>query len=345
MRRVNAIAAAALAAVAALTAVMSADAAKTGAVTQYNLPAPRGPYSIAVGSDGNLWFGIITPCCDTPKFDIGMLTPSGQFTGFNTPTPNPGITGITRGPDGNVWFAEFFQAQIGVITPQGAVTEYPVQVQTVNGPQPVSPASITLGPDGALWFTAPNQHFIGRIDLGGGITLFNPPDPSSVPQVITAGPDGALWFTDVGTGTIGRITTAGDMTSFPLPLQSQGSELGGLATGPDGNIWFVDAVANLVGRMTLTGKVTEFPVQSHNGRPDAPGSIAAGPDGALWFTFTSIFAPGVGRITTGGKLTEFSTPNISGGTGPGITAGPPSVPHSVWFTQQTANDVDKITTR
>ena len=75
--------------------------------------------------------------------------------------------GITAGPDGALWFTEYYGNRIGRITTLGAITEY--VVPTANS----YPDGITAGPDGALWFT---ESFtlgnIGRITTGGTITEF-----------------------------------------------------------------------------------------------------------------------------------------------------------------------------
>lgn len=334
---------------AAVSSGLASAATKVGRITQFNLPPPHGPYDITVGPDGNMWFTIITGCCDPPKFDIGMMTPSGQFSGFYTPTPNPGATSIVAGSDGNLWFDEFFVNQIGVITPQGAVTEYPIPpLQTSSGPETVSSQFLTRGPDGAIWFTGTargaqtqSTGLIGRVDVNGGFTEIPLPSPQSNPEVITAGPDGALWFSDLGTTSIGRMTTAGAFTnSFPEP-QPPGTlaEVFGIAFGPDGNLWFSDADLSTINRMTMTGKVTTFPLSNN----PIPTDIKAGPDGAMWFPEGNFGAPGLGRITMQGKVTEFTTPTADGGQG--VSAGPPGKAHTVWFTQPQANNIDVITTR
>ena len=330
------------------TGVASA-ASRVGRITQINLPAPRGPYDITVGPDGNLWFTILTPCCDTPKYDIGMLTPSGQFTGFNVTTPNSGPTSIVNGPDGNLWFDEFYAGKIGTMTTAGVVTEYPLpQIMVSGAPANVSSQFMTVGPDGALWFTGHGYGssggvaVIGRMDVGGNVTYLTLPSGLANPGGIVTGSDGALWFADPGTQSIGRMTTAGAFTSFPVPQQNGFTEVFFLAKGPDGNIWFTDVELNTINRMTPAGKVTAFPLKSGNPIPEA---ITAGPDGAMWFTEASSSAPGLGRITTRGAITEYTTPsNVAGGPG-FITAGPPSMPRTVWFTQQEPNNVDFITTK
>ena len=332
------------------TGVASA-ASRVGRITQINLPAPHGPYGITVGPDGNLWFTIITECCDAPKYDIGMLTPSGHFTGFNVTTPNSGPTSIVNGPDGNLWFDEFFVGKIGTMTTAGVVTEYPLPPLMLSGtPASVSSQYMTVGPDGALWFTGHAYAssccqavgVIGRMDVGGNVTYLTLPSSLANPEGIVTGSDGALWFADPGTQSIGRMTTAGAFTSFPVPQQNGFTEVFFLAKGPDGNIWFTDVELNTINRLTPAGKVTVFPLKSGNPIPEA---ITAGPDGAMWFTeANNNVAPGLGRITTKGSITEFTTPSSTGGLG-WITPGPPSLPHTVWFTQQDRNDVDYITTK
>jgi streptogramin lyase len=69
------------------------------------------------------------------------------FTDYSIPTAGSGANFITTGPDGNLWFTEYFGNTIGRITPAGVVTEFPI-------PTPgVLPPGIAVGPDGNLWFT------------------------------------------------------------------------------------------------------------------------------------------------------------------------------------------------
>src|SRR5258707_11208669 len=58
--------------------------------------------------------------------------------------------GITAGPDGNLWFTQFFDNVIGRINPQGKKT--PFRVKTEN-----SPTYTTNGPESALLATFLND--------------------------------------------------------------------------------------------------------------------------------------------------------------------------------------------
>jgi len=91
-----------------------------GVFTEYPVPTPGSqPFAIVAGNDGNIWFteiegskiGRITP----PRFDKdgGLIDAGGVITEFRTPTPNSGPQTITNGPDGNIWFGEFYVGQIG----------------------------------------------------------------------------------------------------------------------------------------------------------------------------------------------------------------------------------------
>src|SRR5262245_21913361 len=138
-------------------------------------------------------------------------------TEFPIPTANSNPEGITRGPDGNLWFCEGLAGRIGRITPAGVVTEFSAGL-TPGG----QPTEITRGPDGNLWFTEQVTNRIGRITPAGVITAFSAGlTPNLTPSGITRGPDGNLWFTEnlgFGDGRIGRITPAGVITEFTVGL-------------------------------------------------------------------------------------------------------------------------------
>jgi virginiamycin B lyase len=97
---------------------------------------------------------------------IGLLSLSsapawataGTITEFPIPTISSFPTGITAGPDGNLWFTEFHGNEIGRITTAGVVTgEFLIPTRLSD------PEGITAGPDGNLWFTESSGDKIGRI--------------------------------------------------------------------------------------------------------------------------------------------------------------------------------------
>jgi streptogramin lyase len=269
--------------------------------------------------------------------------------------------GITRGPDGNLWFTENSAGRIGRITPAGVVTQFSAGL--TPGSQP---AEITAGPDGNLWFTETGSSRIGRITTAGVITEFSAGiTPNSGPTGITRGPDGNLWFTEHLAGRIGRITPAGVVTEFSAGLTpggqpnlitagpdgnlwfgenagkigritpagvitefsaglAQGSQILGITAGPDGNLWFTEANFNRIGRITPAGVITEVADVG-----TTPLEITTGPDGNLWFTeFGS--SGRIGRLTTAGAFTEFAAGITTGASPFGIAVGPDG---NIWFAE------------
>jgi streptogramin lyase len=252
----------------------------------------------------------------------------GTITEFGLPTPNSVPEGITAGPDGNLWFAEYAFGkgnQIGRMTPAGTLTEF---AATANS----GPFWVTAGPDANMWFTETTANKIGTMSTSGtGLTEYAVPTANSAPDQITVGPGGTLWFTEFSGDRIAEITTAGAITEFAL---TAGSGPSGIIAGPDGNLWFVEQQANKVGNITTAGTVTEFAVPT---AASTPAAIAAGPDGNLWFT--EFGANKIGRITTAGTLTEFTLPTANSGPG-NITAGPDG---NLWFTEENTSRVGRIT--
>ncbi len=254
-----------------------------------------GPAGITAGPDGALWFtesignqiGRITPAGRIQEFPLPMLCPHdvdavdnqnvafarGQTGTWLAILPRmreavqyPGgdsedsfhPTGITSGPDGNLWFTEAAGDKIGRITPAGHIQEFPLPTYCgYAGPEDGCYLNgITPGPDGNLWFTESSGNKIGRITPAGHIQEFPLPTYCGDycgPAGIAPGPDGALWFTESAGNQIGRITPAGRIQEFPLPTtcnSSLGCGPAGIAAGPDGNLWFAEAAGNRVGQVS-----------------------------------------------------------------------------------------------
>ena len=242
--------------------------------------------------------------------------------------------GITKGPDGSMWFTESEPdgvGGIGRVTPSGVVTSFTLGLDN-------SPSFITTGPDGNLWFTEYHHDkpgSIGRITPTGTITTYNLTAYPSSPQGITVGPDGNLWFADAD-GAIGRIVPkTGTITEYPTPDVSASSpDL--ITTGPDHNLWFTDEGTNAIVRFNpTTDTFTSFAL-SANAQPEG---ITVGPDGNLWFTE---FSSGlVGKITTSGKITEYPLPSGASSSPEAIVTGSDG---NLWLTEAAGNNIAKITT-
>ena len=283
---------------------------------------------------GTLWYDPQTRILD--EFDLPgdrlvMRRISDRST-IDTLPPrinSSGPSGITSGPDGNLWFTESTGNRIGRITTGGVVTEFSAGLSDES-----SPEGIAMGPDGNLWFGDQSGNRIGRITTAGAITAFST-GLATGPADVAPGPDGNLWFTENQGNRIGRITMGGGITEFSSGLELI-SHPAGIAAGPDGNLWFTDDGSNRIGRITTNGAITEFStgLSANSG----PLGIAAGPDGNLWFAENR--GNRIGRITTGGAITEFST-GMSPNSAPFRIA---SAGGSIWFTEQIGNQIGRITT-
>lgn len=121
-----------------------------GAISEFATAdgAPSG--GITLGPDGNVWY--------SQPSNIIKATTSGSILGRYAISARGGA--IIDGPDGNLWFVEPYGNAIGRVTPQGAVTEFPVPTSYASEPQPAV-VGITVGPDGNIWFGEQVNHKVG----------------------------------------------------------------------------------------------------------------------------------------------------------------------------------------
>jgi streptogramin lyase len=253
---------------------------------QYRLPLGTGRGRIAPGSDGNLYATVDVPNSSGYP-DLFQVTTGGVITSFTAPTSTNQNSGITTGPDGNIWFAESSADKIAKFTiPGHAFTEYAV---TANG----NIGGVTKGQDGNIWYTEEAGSAIGRITTAGVHTDF-PVTSGAFPTEICSGSDGNLWFTEQGSGKIGRMTTSGALTEFPVP--SGNTFPYGITAGPDGNIWYTEQFGEYVGRMTTSGVATEYPSPGGVYYSGLQG-ITTGADGNMYYTDVGPFDDSVDRIS------------------------------------------------
>ncbi|WP_210200102.1 hypothetical protein [Bradyrhizobium sp. ARR65] len=90
-----------------------------GKITEFALPNPDAqPWGITTGPDGAMWFTQAScvrqpgPHC-TIGNKIGRITTTGSITEFAVPSDGSGPHSITTGPDGALWFTEYYRSRVG----------------------------------------------------------------------------------------------------------------------------------------------------------------------------------------------------------------------------------------
>ncbi len=235
----------------------------TGAVKEF-APAITAGY-IAVGADNKFYY------TDGSDAFVGTMTVKGVTNRFATPSGDA-PSGITRGPDGNVWFIE--DAHVGKIQKTGKITEYPLPSGGGSGG-----GAITIGPDGNLWFTEHAKAKVGTVTTSGVVTEYSVQSaPSCSPTGIVAGPDGNLWF--VCSPFIGRLTTTGSVFYIAIPGSPSASFLMDMTIGPDGDPWFCANTSTSIYEVDpATSTVTTYtPPNTGFGEE----TIELGPDKNVW---------------------------------------------------------------
>lgn len=142
-----------------------------GGVTRFHASRVLSDSYITVGSDGNLWLGLVG--------GIARITPRGSYTWFPFPSPYGAddTRGLAAGPDGELWFIKSAYAGYGATNDAGAgeidrnghMSIYPL------APDDSNPLTLAAGPDGKLWIST---EFGGP---GGSAAIFKvtPQEPAS----------------------------------------------------------------------------------------------------------------------------------------------------------------------
>ena len=258
------------------------------AMSQYKIPrtpilhnAAIIPTDVALGLDGNIWFG-------TYDCMIGSVTPSGTFKEFVLNAN--GLCSTTVGSSTKstgLWFTQALGGLnnfVGYIKAGGTVTRYPI---TDTGT--LAPGQIVLGPDGNMWFTDGDK--IGKVTESGKVTYYAT-DPDMETTSITVGPDNNLWYSgNSANEQVGTMTTSGKVVA---------------EYAPGGQFSFLPRVPTVMCGVRIARPPVYFGLRRggvkifyiHHDKVATPRGVVVGPDSNIWFnTFGNNDNVGMGTFT------------------------------------------------
>jgi streptogramin lyase len=184
--------------------------------------APQVPPEGAVAAAVRRFAGLLVAVAlVVPALPAHAATPT--VTMFNSGIPNPAILkGMTAGPDGKVWFADWLNNSLGAVTlSSGAVNELPAHSD---------PVGVTGGVNGNLYFALSeedntNPTFANHVGVmnpatGGFGTTWYGGGNQALPRYPAVGPDGNVWVTEprnpgatTGDDKLGLIESNGNPSS------------------------------------------------------------------------------------------------------------------------------------
>jgi virginiamycin B lyase len=169
----------------------------TGTTTVFDTSQTGGNLQgdIAVGADGNVWYGDGNGATEY----VASITTSGT-TGMVTKYALPsgasgGYVRLGRGPDGNIWFVND-PFKVGKITPTGTITQFSLTSTDLSYPGPIGP-----GPDGNVWFGA-SQSKLAAMAPGNGTIVKEVQVACAIDSLEVENAN--LWFTELGCDLIGK---------------------------------------------------------------------------------------------------------------------------------------------
>ncbi len=164
---------------------------KDGKLQRHEFKSLRGgPYGVAVGADGTVWATLQS------GNQLLRITPAGEMSEYDLPTPSAAPTDVAIDRQGNVWVVEFAANKIARFA-DGKFTEYPLPKD--KG----APSGLTVTSDGAVWFGILRGASLGRL-VNGDITVHPLPRPTARPYSVTADASGNVWYADI-TGYVGMV--------------------------------------------------------------------------------------------------------------------------------------------
>jgi virginiamycin B lyase len=164
---------------------------KDGKLDRHEFKSLRGgPYGVAVAADGTVWATLQS------GNQLLRITPSGEMTEYDLPTPSAAPTDVAVDRQGGVWVVEFSANKIARFV-DGKFTEYPLPKDKA------APSGIAVAADGSVWFGVLRGAALGRLHEGQ-MTFHALPRPTARPYSVTADAAGNVWYADIS-GYVGMV--------------------------------------------------------------------------------------------------------------------------------------------
>ena len=221
---------------------------RTGKREVYRFPGKyRGPHSIELGNDNNMWFTLCSSGemarldLKTKKYTLAPGAENGRRGSYpHTLRINP------KDPEGLIWYTDAGRNSCFSIHPETLkVKEYHLlsKSQAVGAgkgeSRGITPYGIDFSPvDGTIWYSKLNGNRIGRIDpkaKDGNIKEWNPPFRG--PRRLHIAPDGMVWVPGFGSGVFGSFNPKTEKWKvYKLPNADNQIPYA-LNVAPDGMVW------------------------------------------------------------------------------------------------------------
>ena len=226
--------------------------------------------AIAVGPDGDVWFGGWRNG-DISRFDGRRWTTYTEYDG--SADEGNAVLGIAVAPDDALWFAVAYYAYCFDGKTWTSYTAY-------DGLPDLGVTAIAAAPDGTIWFGGSEFG-----DAPGGIARFDGESWASYTSDdgladnditdIAVAPDGVVW---VGTGHGVSRFDGETWVTFTEKDGLAGNWVEDIAVGPDGAIWF----ATLKGVSRFDGENWTTYVEGDGLLNNNVRALAVAPDGEIW---------------------------------------------------------------
>ncbi|MGA3037631.1 MAG: hypothetical protein ABSE64_09140 [Vulcanimicrobiaceae bacterium] len=166
-----------------------------------------GGNDITVGPDKRVWATSGQYGCCSVEFLYAQQT---SVSTIQTSTaydfgglPGTGISWVTAGSDGNMWYSERNNDTIGKLAPSATSASQRIDLPMTSG---TGPYVLVAGPDGAIYVIETGFNKIGRVPTTatpGNLGLTEYLAPAGSLNDVISGPDGNVWFIEAN--NIGKL--------------------------------------------------------------------------------------------------------------------------------------------